>query len=266
MSDTLQIALLVPAIFLGVVLFVGVGRRVAARRRVEAREAERAALSTIEASVYALLGLMVAFTYAEAAARFETRRAQTVDEANAIGTAYLRLDLLRESARPAIRDEFRRYTRERIAVYKSLPDLVASDAHAARASSLQQQIWRDAIAGLEGQPTSASILLLPSINEMFDITTTRAIYLRTHTPPAVSATLVVLCLVCALLLGYSLPRERSAAVLTHTVAYALVLTSVLYVIFDLDHPRVGLIRLDYSDQAMQQVLDAMPPTRGSVAP
>jgi len=45
-----------------------------------------------------------------------------------------------------------------------------------------------------------------------------------------------------------------------------VLTSVLYVIFDLDHPRVGLIRLDYSDQAMQQVLDAMPPTRGSVAP
>jgi hypothetical protein len=265
MGDTLQIALLLPGIFLGVVLFVGLGRRLAARRQDEAKERERAALNTIEASVYALLGLMVAFTYAEAAARFETRRAQTIDEANAIGTAYLRIELLEAAARPAMRERFRRYTQERIAVYQSLPDLGASDAHSLRAGALQNDIWRESIAGLRSEPMSSSLLLLPALNEMFDITTTRAIYLRTHTPPAVGATLLVLCFVCAILLGYGLPRERTKAVLLHTLGYAFVLTTVLYLIFDLDHPRAGLIRLDYADRAMQLLLDSMAPPGGSSA-
>lgn len=257
MSEVFLVVLLLSAIFLGVIIFVSLGRRLAARRRGDANPVDRGALSTIEGSVYALLGLMVAFTYAEATGRFETRRSQTVDEANAIGTAYLRLDLLPAAAQPALRERFRRYTQARIDVYRSLPDIGASELQAARAARLQNEIWRDSLIGLRGEPTSSSVLLVNALNEMFDITTTREIYLRTHTPPVITGALVVLSLICALLLGYGLPQERSTAVTVHTLSFALVLTVVLYVIFDLDHPRAGLIRLDYTDHAMQQVLDGM---------
>jgi hypothetical protein len=238
---------------------VAVGRRLERRQVRAGDEHERAALYTIEAAIYGLLGLMVAFSFAGAASRFDTRRSLTVDEANAIGTAYLRVDLLPAAAQPAMRDKFRRYTLERIAVYQALPDVDASDAHAARAMHLQDEIWRDAVAALDTAPPSAALLVLPSLNEMIDITSTRAIYLRTHTPPLVTATLVILSLVCALLVGNGLPREDTGALRLHTYGFALVLSVTLYVIFDLDHPRAGLIRLDYTDQAMQKLLEAMPP-------
>jgi len=92
---------------------------------------------------------------------------------------------------------------------------------------------------------------------MFDIATTRSVILNTHIPTIVVATLIVLTLVCSLLIGYGLPRERSAGTLIHTVGFALVVTVTLYVIFDLDHPRVGLIRLDYADQSLFDVLASM---------
>jgi hypothetical protein len=92
---------------------------------------------------------------------------------------------------------------------------------------------------------------------MFDIATTRSVILNTHIPPIVLATLATLTLVCSLLIGYGLPRDRMVGTLVHTLAFALVVTVTMYVIFDLDHPRVGLIRLDYADQALFDVLAAM---------
>jgi hypothetical protein len=257
MSDSAVTFLLLPGVFLGVLVFVEIGRRLGIRRVAEETERERVVLSTIETAIYALLGLMLAFTFSGAASRFDTRRTLTVQEANAIGTAYLRLDLLPAAAQPPLREKFRRYTEARIAVFQSLPDVAASNADAARAGALQGEIWTDALAALKDAPPASSLLLLPALNDMIDITTTRAITLRTHTPPIVLATLVVLTLICSLMIGNGLARKGSSAVVLHTVGFALVLTVTMYVIFDLDHPRVGLIRLDYADQALTDVLAGM---------
>lgn len=67
----------------------------------------------------------------------------------------------------------------------------------------------------------------------------------------------MLTLVCSLLIGNGLARKRTYGVVLHTAGFALVLTVTMYVIFDLDHPRVGLIRLDYVDQALTDVLAGM---------
>jgi hypothetical protein len=155
-----------------------------------------------------------------------------------------------------LRDKFRRYTEARIAVYRVLPDVEASKASAARASALQAEIWADAVTALKETPTSY-VLVLSSLNTMFDIAATRSVILNTHIPPIVLATLAALTLVCSLLIGYGLPRDRMVGTLVHTVGFALVVTITMYVIFDLDHPRVGLIRLDYADQALFDVLAAM---------
>lgn len=257
MSDNALVFAFLPLLFAAVLLFVWLGRWIGSQRSGEETERERVGLVTVETAIYALLGLMVAFTFSGATSRFDVRRAQTVQEANAIGTAYLRLDLLPAAAQSALRDKFRRYTEERIAVYRALPDLEASGAHAARAEALQAEIWTGAIAALRDAPAQASLLLVPALNDMIDITTTRAIALRTHTPTVILGALVVLTLVCSLLVGYGLAGGKPFATNLHMIGFALMMTVTIYVILDLDHPRVGLIRLDYVDQAMTDARAAM---------
>jgi hypothetical protein len=257
MNVTAVVFLLLPGLFLCIVLFIAVGRRLGKRVVAEESARARVVMNTIEAAVYALLGLMIAFTFSGAASRFDARRTLTVDEANAIGTAYLRIDLLPPAAQPPLRSKFRRYTEARIAVSQVLPDVEASNAHAARAVALQGEIWADATAALADAPPSSSLLMLPALNAMIDITATRAIVMRTHIPTIVVATLLVLIVVCALLIGHGLAGERTRSVGLHTFGFALVLTVTMYVIFDLDHPRIGLIRLDYSDQPLLDVLAGM---------
>jgi hypothetical protein len=257
MTDSGLMFMFLPGLFVCVLLFVWFGRWIGGQRTREETERERVGLVTVETAIYALLGLMIAFTFSGATSRFDTRRAQTVQEANAIGTAYLRLVLLPAAAQPAVRNKFRAYTEERIAVYRALPDLQASDAHAARAAALQDEIWNDTLAALKAAPPHASLLLVPALNDMIDITTTRAIALRSHTPPVILAALVVLILICSLLVGYGLAGGKPFATNLHMVGFALMVTVTLYVILDLDHPRVGLIRLDYVDQALMEVRAGM---------
>jgi hypothetical protein len=246
-----------PGLFLAILLFVWLGRWIAGHRSREETERERVGLVTVETSIYALLGLMIAFTFSGATSRFDTRRAQTVQEANAIGTAYLRLDLLPTAAQPALRDKFRSYVDERMGVYRSLPEMKASDAHAARAVALQGEIWSDTLSALKSAPAQASLLVIPALNDMIDITTTRAISLRTHTPPVILGALALLTLICSVLVGYGLAGGKAFATNLHMTGFALMMTVTIYVILDLDHPRVGLIRLDYVDQAFAELRAGM---------
>ncbi|MGH7260397.1 MAG: DUF4239 domain-containing protein, partial [Nitrospiraceae bacterium] len=134
MSDTTIVFVFIPGLFLTMLLFLEVGRRIGMRRMGEETERQRSGLLTIETAIYGLLGLLVAFTFSGASSRFEARRVLVVQEANAIGTAYLRLDLLPAAAQPALREKFRLYTETRLAAYRALPDLDAAKAQIAKAA------------------------------------------------------------------------------------------------------------------------------------
>jgi len=260
MSDNAVVFLLIPGLFLSILLFVAVGRRLDIRRVIEETDRERVVLTTIETAIYALLGLMGGFPLGGGASGFGAGRAPTVGEANAIGDAYMRLDLLPAAAQPDLRAKFRRYAEERLEVFRALPDISASNAHLARANELQAQIWAGAITGVKQDATPASPLLLASLNDMFSTATTRSVMLRAHTPPVVIGVLVVLTMICAVLIGHGFPSTRKKAPPLHVYGFALVMSITLYVIFDLDHPRVGLIRLDYADQAMTDLIGYMQST------
>jgi len=247
---------LLPALFLGILLSFEIGRRLPGRRVEDETDRERVVRNTLESAIYALLGLMIAFTFSGAAARFEERRMLTVQEANAIGTAYLRLDLLPAASQPALRAKFRDYTAARLAVYEVLPDVQASAAQAARAFALQTEIWNDSNAALKEAPSHSTMLLLPALNDMIDITSTRDTMLNAHTPTIVMVSLLLLTAVCAMLAGNGLARRRGGVTL-HTLGFAFVLAATLYIIFDLDYPRAGLIQLDFADQALKDLLNSM---------
>src|SRR4051794_17315248 len=171
MNFTLNSVLVALALFASMIICGEIGHRIGVRRLDRDPTASR---GVVEAAVFALLGLLIAFTFSAAADRFDKRRAQIVDEANAIGTAYLRLSLLPSPARDELKEQFRRYLDTRLAVYRSLPDFEASKANLDSANRMQSEIWNAAVAASEGSQANR-LLVLPAINEMIDVTTRRTV-------------------------------------------------------------------------------------------
>src|SRR5215831_3018266 len=223
MSHELIVFLFTLGLFLGMLLFFEIGRRASLRRLREDSGAAGEGVGTVDGAVFALLGLLLAFTFSGAAARFDTRRQLIVEEADAIGTAYLRLDVLPAEAQPGLRDLFRRYVDTRIAVYLALPDLSLARAHLAKAAAFQGEIWKAAVAGSMAAPAPAAVLLLPALNAMIDTTTTRTMATQTHPPPVIFLMLIALALASALLAGYGSARSPSRS-WVHAVAFAAVMT------------------------------------------
>jgi hypothetical protein len=256
MSTVLVGLLLAAGLFVGMVVLLDVGRRIGNCHLAKDPEGARAGVGALDSVVFALLGLLIAFTFSGAAARFDTRRLQIVDEANAIGTAYLRLDLLPSDAQPPLRERFRRYVHARLEVYRHMPDLDAARHALAEGTALQAEIWKLSVAGCRTETPPCATLLLAALNEMIDITTTRAVAARIHPPWMVFALLLVLALVASLLAGYGMAGARTRS-WTHAVAFALIMSISLYLILDLEFPRIGLIRLDPYDDVLAQVLESM---------
>lgn len=210
MSYILFVVLCTLSLFLGMLLLLEVGRRLGIRRRAYDAESVAAGSRVVEGAVFGLLGLLMAFTFSGAAARFDSRRQLIVEETNAIGTAYLRLGLLPPAAQPALRERFRQYVEARMAVYRKLPDIAAAQAEKTRVTQIQGDIWRQAVAACQeaGAPY-ATMLLLPALNAMLDITTTRTLMTRMHPPTIIFIMLFGLALASALLAGYSTAGTRS---------------------------------------------------------
>ena len=180
-----------------------------------------------------------------------------VEEANAIGTAYLRLDLLPASIQPALWDSFRHYVEARLDAYRKLPDIVAAKLGLAHATQLQGQIWSQAVAACQEAPHSATMLLLPALNAMIDITTTRSVAAQIHPPLVIFAMLCVLALASSLLAGYSMAGGRLRNCWIHMLVVAVIMAVTVYVILDLEYPRLGLIRVDAVDQVLVDLRDSM---------
>lgn len=242
---------------LGIVVMLEIGRRIRLRHmRLRGAEAGKG-FGAVEGAVFGLMGLLIAFTFQGAAARFDIRRAQIVDEANNIGTAYLRLDLVAPEPRAALQDKLRRYLDARLAAYRAVPDSVAVRAHLAEAAALQQQIWSQAVAATEEVPgTQAAMLLLPALNAVFDIASTRAAATLMHPPTVIYCMLFVLALFCSLLAGYDMALEQPRS-WVHVLTFAIILAMAVYVILDLEYPRLGLIRIDNFDQILVKVREGM---------
>lgn len=250
--------LLAAFLFAGMIVLLEMGRQLGARRLRREPDGSHEGLAAIEAAVFGLLGLLVAFTFAAAASRFEARRQGTIDEANAVGTAWLRLDLLPAAVQPELRQRLRDYTDSRLASFRALPDLDAAYREVERSKALQGEIWSAAVAAAakEGGAGPIALVLLPALNSMFDQMTLRVMAAQVHTPPIILALLVVTALACALLAGDGM-ATANARHWIYSICFAAVTAVTVYVIFDVDHPRIGLIRLDTVDQALEDLRAGM---------
>ena len=244
-------------LFLGMLVLIEIGRRLGVRRLIADPDGARAGTGAVEGAVFALFGLLIAFTFSGAASRFDDRQHLVAEEVNDIGTAWLRIGLLPTHAQPPLRDLFRRYVDSRLDTYRKLPDIDASKAEYVRSIALQQEIWSQAVdAARDSGSQPAHMLLLPALNAMIDITTTRVMTAQMHPPPIVFVMLAALALTGAMLVGYGMAGGKVRNWL-HSVGFAAVIAVTVYVIFDIEYPRLGLIRVDAADQVLVELRGSM---------
>jgi hypothetical protein len=249
---TLAIVLIVVVLFAGMLAFLEIGLLLGRRAGGTGK-----AFTPLSGAVFALMGLLLAFSFAGASARFETKRQLIVTETNAIETAYLRIDLLPEARQEKMRDSFRQYLDSRLAFYQTIGDRKAAAAEMERTEALQRDIWAQAIVGCKEvgvNPTNT--LVLSSMNSMIDITTNRMVALQTHPPGAVLILLGILPWICSLLAGYDAAEKGRSFI--HELGFAVILTIAIFIVLDYEYPRAGLfIHLDATDQILVDLRQSM---------
>lgn len=248
------------ALFIGMLVCLEIGRRAGVRAIAKDAKAAKSSVAAVEGSIFGLYALLLAFTFSGAPSRLDARKHLIADEANAIGTAYLRLDLLRAESQPEMRALFRNYLDSRLRVFRN-DTLEAASGDLAKSSDLQMKIWSGAVAttALPGNHPEAGKLLLPALNEMIDITTTRTMAAMIHPPAVIFALLFLLAMVCSVLAGYSM-AESPGRKWMHIAGFSLITVISVFVILEMEYPRVGFLNfLDTSDQVLIDLRNSMEP-------
>jgi hypothetical protein len=254
----LLLVLAVVIVIVALLACMEIGRRLRLRHHAEKEGDEESGIGVVDGAIFGLLGLLLAFAFSGADSRFEARRQLIVTETNAIGTAWLRIDLLPADAQPQIRADFRHYVDLRLAFYGDLSkNWDTARADLAASNAMQERIWTESVAAAKQAPSPAVMtLVVSSLNDMIDITTTRSVALITHPPVMIYALLLILALAGSLLAGYGM-GNRARRPWLHTLVFALTLTITLYTIADLEFPRVGLVRVDRYDTALVNQRNSM---------
>lgn len=215
------------------------------RRGATHDEGEKAQTNAIQAALLGLLALLLGFTFTMALQRFDSRSQAVIDEANAIGTAYLRVDLLPQETQPAARDLFREYVELRLRAGEI--DLTRSEARRAANAAvggLHGRLWSIALEASTLDPRPATTgLFTQSVNELIDAYASRDAALKKHVPEIVLWLLFAVFVIAGAVLGYAAGLAGARPVVA-TISMAVLIALVIFVIIDLDRPRRGLIQVD----------------------
>lgn len=220
------------------------GYRLGLRLNSGANDSIKSQINTIQASLLGVLALLLGFTFSLALQRFDNRSTAVVDEANAIGTTYLRVDMLPDSVRDESRAILRAYVELRAtAGTESLDHVVRREALLRKSEGLLDSLWRMAVQAAEEDPNPVSTgLYIQSLNGLIDSFGTRQAALDRHVPEVVLFLLLGTLVLTGSLVGYA---SGVAGQRASFATYVLVLLIVLlvFIIIDLDRPRRGLIEV-----------------------
>ena len=236
-------------------VLIEVGRR-AGRARLE-RDPDKglSGLGPIEGSVLGLFGLLLAFSFGGAVSRFNDRTLLVIDEANAVRTAWLRLDVLSAADQPALRKTFQEYVQARVETQAAEEEDTRNLEE--RIQQLKEEIWKGVHAAYRRDGYSSSgNFLMASLNELFDLGDRRLAYRRYHMPIAVFIFLLALGLIGGLMAGMAMAGSKNRNWL-YPVGFAIINGLTIYLIIDIEYPRHGLIRNDAVHQVLVEAAERL---------
>jgi hypothetical protein len=234
--------LLICLVLMGVLLVAEeFGFRLKGKMRPGSDKIEMADIALILGAVMTLMALLLGFTYAMSEGRFEARRQLVVEEANAIGTTYLRAKALPEPRSSQIQELLRQYLALRVEIASKIDDTPEKIREMDnRSKQLHNLIWSHAAALARESPNPVTSIFLQTLNEMIDLHSKRLAAFRNRVPLAIYLVLLIVSIITLWLVGYYFGRRQRGRILTTVVV--LLLVSVMWLIMDLDQPTRGSIK------------------------
>jgi len=187
-----------------------------------------------------LLGLLIGFSFSMAASRYDQRKNFEEEEANAIGTEYLRSDLLPAAEGDKIRTLLKKYLDQRIQFYMAADDDEAQQVEN-RTAPLEAELWSVVLDSAAAKQTPIVALTISGMNDVFNARGYTQAAWRNRIPTSAWALMVLIALGCNLLVGYGSRGVKSGARLL--LILPLVISIAFMLIADIDAPRHGVIRL-----------------------
>lgn len=211
-------------------------------------------MGSISSTLLGLLALILAFTFSMANSRFDTRRDLAVQEANAIGTALLRIGFFPDSIQTEMKATLQKYVEERIGTIESGSDVGKIIKHNANSEALGIVLWNQVTEYAKADPNLVKTSeIVPSLNEMIDLTTSRRAAGEANIPPSIQAFLIILCIASTFLLGYERKDNFDWIIVG---GFSLMLSITVFSILDLDRPRSGLVTMDEANSKIIELRGA----------
>ena len=198
-------------------------------------------VALVRGSTAALVAFLIGFAFSGAASRFIDRLDIIVKEANALGTAYLRADIIAEPQRSELKAALKEYTADRVTLL-SREGRDQIDPLIAKASGLHERMWRSAIKATQNNAPLMAVVL-PPINEVIDLHSVHLAMARRHLPIPLMAVLLGTAAIGLGIVGFGNGRAGRRFSLIDSV-YGFVLAIALWMTIDLDYPGMGLIRVN----------------------
>jgi len=251
-----------PVLLIGLLVIIAgaaVGGLLVGRSRREHHHGLRESSGVLQGALLGFMGLILAFGLSLALGRYQDRRAAVVDDANTIGTTFLRAQTLSEPMRSRSLPLLVRYTDLELQLTHDVPGSGAADQTIAQGSALQRRLWTQAGQAVRADPTAtAPRLYEDSLNDMIDQQTVRVAGLNNRVPTEVLLLEVFGAAVAMFLVGLHVGLLGRRSLTPLLLASGLV-AFLLFVTFDLDRPTRGFIEIsDAPLIALQQSMNQTP--------
>ena len=210
------------------------------KRRRNLPQESREDYSLVQSATLTLLALIIGFTFSMAGSRYDQRKNREEAEANAIGTEFVRADLLREPDAAKLRELLRLYLDQRILFYvgRDAARRPLIDSHTAR---LQSELWAAVVTPTAAQPDALGALVVAGMNEVLNTQGYAQAAWRNRIPVAAWLLLCVIAICCNLSVGYGARNLRAERLLLWVLPF--VLSVAFCIIADMDSPEGGGVRV-----------------------
>ena len=203
-------------------------------------EAEQQDRDVIMAATLTLLGLIIGFTFSMAVSRYDQRKNYEEAEANAIGTEYVRADLLPATDAARVRALLNDYLDQRILFYQAGNERALQQINA-RTAQLQTELWSTVPSPAAAQPTPIFALVVSGMNDVFNSQGYTQAAWWNRIPSAAWALMIAIAICCNLLVGYSAHHAKGGSI--RMITLPLILCIAFFLIADIDSPRRGIIHV-----------------------
>lgn len=250
---------LVAFIILSTILWVCViiGRSIGMNHLKDSTEKKLEVVGAAESAVFGLLALMIAFTFAGAFDRFEARKIHLMEEATAFERAYEYINLVSPKYQTILRTDMRQFLDIQIMALHHTPLMKNMDADLEISNQLQKRMWESAVKGCEENKNQNLVsVVLPAFSSLFESAQTGINIKKVHPPAIIFVLLIVLSGLGAFLIGYNSAENRHKRPL-HSLSYVVLTSFIIYVILNMEFPRLGAIHMTTFDQMLVDVREHM---------